>query len=73
MDGRSTTDKSDESSKEGPRPKLQKEGVMKNDDPEVSPRRKKPQAQDSVMSGGGHETIMDTRRMNGPEYATKQS
>ena len=58
---RVTTDKSDESFMEGPLLKLQKEGVMKNDNPEVSPRQKKPQAQDSVVSGGwsgnnnGHE------------------
>ncbi len=47
---------------EGPLLKLQKEGVMKNDDPKVSPRQKKPLAPDSGMSGrwpgnnNGHET-----------------
>jgi hypothetical protein len=44
---------------------------MKNDNPEVNPRRKKPQAQDSVMSGGwsgnnnGHEANERSRVRNG--------
>jgi len=43
---------------------------MKNDNPEVNPRRKKPQAQDSVMSGGwsgnnnGHEANERSRVRN---------
>ena len=43
---------------------------MKNDSPEVSPRQKKPQAQDSVMSGGwsgnnnGHEANERSRVRN---------
>jgi hypothetical protein len=43
---------------------------MKNDNPEVSPRHKKPQAQDSVMSGGwsgnnnGHEANERSRLRN---------
>ena len=43
---------------------------MKNDNPEVSPRQKKPQAQDSVMSGGwsgnnnGHEANERSRVRN---------
>jgi len=55
---------------EGPLLKLQKEGVMKNDDPKVSPRQKKPQAPDSAMSGGwsgnhnGHETNERSRVCN---------
>jgi hypothetical protein len=49
----------------------EKEGVMKNDNPEVSPRQQKPLSQDSVVSGRGLEAIMGTRRMNGPESATK--
>jgi hypothetical protein len=36
---------------EGLQLKLKKEGAMKNDNPEVSPRQKKPQSQDSDMSG----------------------
>jgi len=46
---------------EGPLPKLQKDGVMKNDDLEVSPRQKRPQAP-SAISGrwsgknNGHKT-----------------
>jgi hypothetical protein len=46
---------------------------MKNDNPEVSPRQKKPQAQDSVMSGGwsgnknGHEANERSRVRNAAE------
>lgn len=55
---------------EGPLLNCKKEGVMKNDNPEVSPRQKKPQAHDSVMSGGwsgsnnGHERNERSRVCN---------
>jgi hypothetical protein len=55
---------------ERPLLKLKKEGVMKNDNPEVSPRQKKRQAQDSVVSGGwsgsnnGHERNERSRVCN---------